>query len=81
MKGSKFKAGMSLRAIVPFSSEIMKVHIEYVLPSIYIDRKLIVYRVFGKHKRWWHEFLCTEEEMQWYIDKITVIKQRSKPNV
>ena len=69
-KITEFKAGMSFRAKVPFSQpNTIKVHIDHVLPSIYEDRKLIIYRVFGKHKQWWHEFMCTDEYMQWYKER------------
>ncbi len=65
-----YKAGQTFRAIVPFSQpRDIKVHIDHVIQSVYEDQKLIIYRVFGKHKQWWHEFMCTEEEMKWYIEK------------
>lgn len=63
----EFKPGMSFRARIPFSEpDTIKVHIDHVLPSIYPGRKLLVYRVFGKHKRWWHEKMCTDKEMSLY---------------
>lgn len=63
----KLKEGMSFKAKVPFSQpNTTKVHIVYILPSIYEGERLIVYRVFGKHKRWWHELMCTEREMNIY---------------
>jgi hypothetical protein len=72
MKGeiTKFKEGMTFYAIVPFSQpNSIKVHIDYVLPSkVYSDEIFIVYRVFGKHKRWWHTFLYTTEDMKHYIE-------------
>lgn len=68
-KSNKFKAGMSFSARVPFSQpNTAKVHIDHVLPSYYSDVTLIIYRVFGKHKQWWHEFMCTKEEMELYIE-------------
>ena len=64
---TEFKEGMSFRAVVPFSRpDAIKVHIDHILPSIYEGRKLIVYRVFGKHKQWWHEMICTDEDMEYY---------------
>ncbi len=69
-KITELKEGMSFRAVVPFSQpNTIKVHIDHILPSIYEGRKLIVYRVFGKHKQWWHEFMCTNEDMQWYKER------------
>ena len=26
-------------------------------------------KYFGKHKQWWHEFMCIDTEMEWYIHK------------
>ena len=67
VKITELKVGMSFRAVIPFSQpNTIKVHIDHILPSIYEGRKLIVYRVFGKHKQWWHEFMCTHEDMKWY---------------
>jgi hypothetical protein len=65
----KFEKGQSFKAIIPFSIVPMKVHIDHVLPSIYEDRQLIVYRVYGKHKQYWHEFMCTDQDMNYYIEK------------
>jgi hypothetical protein len=70
VKITELKAGMSFSAVVPFSQpKTIKVHIDHILPSISKGRKLIVYRVFGKHKQWWHEFMCTDEDMQWYKER------------
>jgi len=70
MEQTEFKEGQSFRACVPFSQpETAKVHIDYILPSkAYSDETFIVYRVFGKHKRWWHTFLCTPKQMKLYIE-------------
>jgi len=67
---AEFKEGMSFLAYTPFSQpKVMKVHIDYVLPSkAYSDETFIVYRIFGIHKRWWHTFLCTTEQMKHYIE-------------
>ncbi len=63
----EFKVGDSFRAIVPFAApRSVKVHIDHVLPSIYEDKTLIVYWVYGKHKLWWHELMCTAEDMEHY---------------
>lgn len=66
----EFKPGQKFKAIVPFGApKSFKVHIDHVIPSYYSDVTLIIYRVYGKHKQWWHEFMCTAEDMQYYIDK------------
>ena len=64
---SNFKAGQSFRAYIPFSApNTSKVYIDHVLPSIHKGKCLIVYRVYGKHKQWWHEFMCTNTQMGFY---------------
>ncbi len=66
---------MSFRGIVPFSSpETIKIHIRYVLPSIYRGQKLIIYAVFGKHKQWWHELMCTAEDMEQYKERANLLQ-------
>lgn len=66
----KLEEGKSYKAKIPFGDKPMKVHICYVLSSkAYRDRTLIIYKVFGKSKRWWHEFMCTEKEMQYNIKR------------
>lgn len=73
---STFKAGQSFIASTPFMShEPRRIHIDHVLPSIYEGRRLIIYRIYGKTKQWWHEFMCTNNDMWWYIDKA---KERKK---
>ena len=77
----KFKKGQTFRAVVPFSDPyIYRIHIDHVLPSVYKDRKLIIYRVWGKHKQWWHELICTDKKMEWYIEKIKCIEKWNKRN-
>lgn len=65
----EIKEGNSFRACVPFASpSAYKVHICYVLPSkAYSDVTLVIYKVYGKHKQWWHEFMCTKKDMEFYI--------------
>ena len=71
----EFKVGDKFKAKVPFGNEPMKVHICYVLPSTaYRDRTLIVYKVYGKYKQWWHELMCTEKEMRHYISMVAHFK-------
>lgn len=79
-KMMEFKEGMSLYAMIPFSRpETKKIHIDYVLPSkAYSDETFIVYRVYGTHKRWWHTFLCTVEEMNLYVELAERKKERQQ---
>lgn len=77
----EFKAGDTFRAIVPFSSpESIKVHIDYVLPSKIDKTTLLIYRVFGKHKRWWHELMCDSISMEHYINWYELRKQKEVKN-
>ncbi len=70
MNDCKFTAGMAFKAVVPFTHpHPAKVYIDHVSPSVYKGEHLIVYRLFGKHKRRWYEFLCTEMDMQFYKEK------------
>jgi len=66
-----FKPGDTFRAKVPFSRpKSIKVHIDHVLQSIYEEDKLIIYRVYGKHKQYWHEIMCYDYQMELYIDAL-----------
>lgn len=73
---ASFKGGESFVACVPYMSyEPRRIHIDHVLPSIYEGRQLIIYRLYGKHKQYWHEFMCTNNDMWWYIDKVNDYKK------
>lgn len=63
------KEGNTFSACIPFSGYLpAKVHICYVLPSkAYSDVTLVIYKVYGKHKQWWHEFMCTQNQMESFI--------------
>jgi len=62
------KAGETFRAVVPFSQpKSIKVHVTHVIPSsCYSDRTLVIYKLYGNHKQWWHEFMCTERDMDYW---------------
>ena len=65
-----FKPGQTLKAVIPFAApKKYKVHIMYVLDSVYADQKLIIYKVWGRHKQWWHEFMCSDSDMKYYVNK------------
>lgn len=66
----ELKPGDKVVASTPYmSNEPRKIHIRYVLDSIYADRKLYVYAIYGKTKQWWHEFMCDDFEMKSMIDR------------
>jgi hypothetical protein len=66
-------AGKSYKIRLNWATKPVKVYIEHILPSVYEDERLIVYRVWLKHKRYWHEGMCTKTQMDSYrslkIDK------------
>lgn len=64
----EYKAGQIIKARVPFSRTPSKVHIEHVLDIEKYSDKLIVYRVYGKHKQYWHYFSCYDFEMDMYVE-------------
>ena len=67
-----YKEGQSFKVKIPFGREPMKIHITYVLPSkCYRDRTLIIYKVYGKHRRYWHEFMCDIDDMNHYVEMAT----------
>ena len=65
----EFKPGQILKARIPFRwDKASKVHILHVLPSVYEHEKgLIIYKVYGTHKQWWHTFMNTGMDMDHYI--------------
>lgn len=65
----KFKSGQIFKAIVPYCEfKPQKVHIDHVLPSFYENQELIIFRVWKRNKPWWHEFMCTNHQMEMYIE-------------
>lgn len=72
-KSEAFREGDAFSALIPFSGggpvapKPMKVHILQIIPSrTYKDHRHIMYKVFGKHKQYWHEFICEEMQMIGY---------------
>lgn len=72
------KPGDTIYAYCDFLGAIGKLHIMYILDSYYLDKKLIVYRVYGKHKQWWHEFMCDDLDLKINIDKGERLKESQK---
>jgi len=64
----KFKQGETYEAYFGGKANY-KIHIMYVLDSIYDNEKLIVYRYYGKHKQYWHEEMKTATSLELYIEK------------
>ena len=74
-----YSVGETFRATIPFSRpKSRKVYIMHVLPSCYEDQKLIVYKVYGKHKQRWHEFMCYDWQMDGYIEVYERIKEHGR---
>ena len=66
-----FAVGQKYFAKVPFcgynDGNRGKIHIVSVINEGYGDK--IVYRCFGRHKRWWHYFIEDKELLEMYIYK------------
>lgn len=60
------------------NSDSRTIHIDHVFHSYYAERWLIIYRVYGKRRQWWHEFMCTDTEMDFYIETAKKLDQIKK---
>ena len=64
----EFKRGQTFRLIIPFSQpNECKIHICHVVDSCYDGGKLVIFRTYGKHKQWWHEFMLDDYALESYI--------------
>lgn len=54
----KFKQGQSFHAIIPSHIGVAKIYIQHVIPSYYEGVKLVVYKVWLEHSKYWHEAMC-----------------------
>lgn len=63
-----FKVGDKFYAFIPFADvDPMLIHVINIIPSAcYRDRTFIHYKVFGKHKQWWHEFFENSNSLLLY---------------
>jgi len=66
MEVINFKEGETYRAYFG-GKENHKIHIMYVLDSVYEGQKLVVFRWYGKHKQYWHEEMRTADMLSIYI--------------
>jgi len=64
---STYKSGQVIKAKVPFRWEVSTIHIEHVIELSKSNHKLIIYRVFGTQKRWWHYISCFDYQMDMYV--------------
>jgi hypothetical protein len=69
----KYQEKQLVIAKVPFKEKPSAIGIENILDTIY-DYKLIVYRVYGEHNQLWHYFICTEKEMDQYMEDAAMDK-------
>jgi hypothetical protein len=58
----KFKKGQSFRMHISTLGEARKVHIVAL-----IENDMVVYKYFGKHQQWWHYFVKSKTELEFYI--------------
>lgn len=70
-----YKPDQSFHAVIPNTDRPTKIHIMYVLDGVYEDEKLIVYRHFGKYRRWWHQLMCTDKQMDSYVEHVKDFKK------
>ena len=69
-----FEAGQTYRA--SFTTDGSEnVHILYVLPSLYEELKLIVYKFWDRGHAIWIEKMCTDEEMTTFIKRAKEAKE------
>jgi hypothetical protein len=67
MKQLKLEAGKSYKLRLPRFSNIAKAHIDYILDSkVYEDSPLVVYRVWLKQKKYWHQDIAPLWELEIY---------------
>ena len=69
-----YEPNQSFKARLMFLLEPVKVHIIYVLPSIYNYRKILIYKYWSKTGRYWIESMCFDNEMDIYI-KVAKLKK------
>lgn len=66
----KFKKGQSFRMHISALGEARKVHIVAL-----IENDMVVYKYFGKHKQWWHCFVDSKSQIEFYIE----MAERDRP--
>lgn len=59
------------------ASRVVKAHVMHIVDGCYQDEQLIIYRFYGKYKRWWHQCLLTKERFIEAIEFAQRIKQRN----
>ena len=66
-----FIIGDKIKCRLPFfDGGIGLVHIVAIIPSkCYHNKTFIHYKVYGKHRQWWHEFFEVAEDLQSKIDR------------
>jgi len=61
------EVGKSYKLRLPRFSNEAKAHIDYILEDkAYKDSCLVVYRVWLKHKKWWHNDMAPMWELEIY---------------
>ena len=73
----KIEEGKSYHISIRGYIEVRKIHIMYILDSVYEGERLIVYRYFGKYHRWWHGKMEREDRL---IREINGLKEFKKRN-
>lgn len=72
-----FEAGQTYNAVLIANYAYEKVHILHVLPSVYEELKLIVYKFWDRGHAIWIEKMCTDEEMATFIKRAKEAKDEN----
>lgn len=66
MKTMEFKEGETYRVFI--GPHTYKIHIMYILDSLYKDEKLVIYRYYGRNKQYWHQVMVIDFELTWKVE-------------
>ena len=60
----EYKEGQTFRVVLNGFNREVKIHIMYVIDSIYHGHKLIVFRYWGKRSQYWHEEVLIDIQLK-----------------
>lgn len=72
------QVGKSYHIYASETSRLTKVHIMFILDGFYDEQKIIIYRFYGKYKKWWHQCICTDSNFKFNYEMGQEIKNRKK---
>ena len=68
-----FEKGKTYRIHDQSIGESRKIHIVEL-----IENDMIVYKYFGKHKQWWHYFVESKKQLEFYFELAKKYDQSNK---